>query len=442
MTFPDRSQELKCLWNLCKIETENSQELLRHLDYHAYHSRLKNFGLGLTNILAVPNCQLESKRRNVIPKLPSDYFCYWKGCAAPSYTKYNEFLEHVNYHLKDDYQAGVASCQSDRSEKLSSIRVTCEWDGCSREMRNVFLLKRHLKSHTNEKMIGCANCGALFINKPMFISHCIRQVVNQRSFQCPDCFKFYPSEKLLKDHARSHVNKFQCSMCGLSCQKKSVLARHIRYRHMADKPFACDECDYKGKTKRDLDAHKNVHNQDEFLFKCDVFQCSYVSRTVMALKRHDAKEHDGQPQTYQCHCCDKQYPRGYLLSKHLRKVHSFKLAPGHSRFIYKRDLDGLYRLQTKRVENLKGGNIRLVTPKVDDSQLEVSYEIDKITNTPGDATPINVRMKKVIRSRWQAEKSTFSLFNEESTEDSKDINDFAIVKKYKKIIKRKKLEQD
>lgn len=206
---------------------------------------------------------------------------------------------------------------------------------------------------------------------------------------------------------------------------------------MKEKPFACDECDYRGKTKFDLEAHHNIHKNGDNLYKCEVFQCNYSSKTLMALKRHDAKEHLGQPQTYQCHCCDKRYMRGYLLSKHLIKEHQFKLAPGHSRFIYKQDLDGFYRLQTKRAENLKQGQLVLRVVDDEDSRIHVSYEIEGI-NDLNSMTPVNVEVKKIVHPKTN--KPLTRLFSDESNEDSKDINDFAIVKNYKKIIKRKKLE--
>lgn len=210
---------------------------------------------------------------------------------------------------------------------------------------------------------------------------------------------------------------------------------------MTEKAFACEECSYKGKTQRDLEAHSNTHKTgDDNLYKCEVFQCDYSSRTLMALKRHDAKDHLGQPQTYQCHCCVKTYTRGYLLSKHLIRVHAFKLAPGHSRFIYKQDFDGFYRLQTKRVENLKEIPQPVVQFVEEDSNMDISYEIDNITAMQSNTTPINVQMKRVTRPK-ALEIPTFQLLTEDSTEDSKDINDFAIVRNYKKIIKRKKLEE-
>lgn len=169
---------MKCLWSLCKFETGDRSELFRHIDYHSYHTRLKTFGLGLSSIIAVPNCQGDSKVRNKIPPVLTDYYCHWADCSA-CFTKYHEFIDHVNHHIITDYQTGQSlhRCDSD----LSTIKVSCQWSNCNRSIPNIFELKRHLKSHTNEKMIGCANCGHLFINKPLFINHCIRQVINRKS---------------------------------------------------------------------------------------------------------------------------------------------------------------------------------------------------------------------------------------------------------------------
>jgi hypothetical protein len=158
---------LKCLWNLCKFETEDRSELLRHIDYHAYHTRLKTFGLGLTNIISIPHCQNDSKFRNVIPDIPDDYVCYWSGCSE-TYSKFQDFVEHITYHLTFDYENGVSASRNDRAN-LCDIKVKCKWDGCGRQLPNIFQLKRHMRSHSNEKLIGCANCGTLFTTKPLYV---------------------------------------------------------------------------------------------------------------------------------------------------------------------------------------------------------------------------------------------------------------------------------
>ena len=144
----------------------------------------------------------------------------------------------------------------------------------------------------------------------------------------------------------------------------------------------------------------------------------------MALKRHDAREHLGQPAFYICHIygCNKKFLRGYLLTKHLKADHDFISPPGHSRFIYKQDEDGFYRLQTKRVENLKetkvtGGFASGL------SGTKISYEIESIKNL---SEGVNVNVREVPKDP-----------DVDTTEvDKKDINDFAIVKNYNKLIEK------
>lgn len=140
----------------------------------------------------------------------------------------------------------------------------------------------------------------------------------------------------------------------------------------------------------------------------------------MALKRHDAKEHLGQPQTYVCHIynCSKKFLRGYLLTKHLKADHDFILAPGHSRFIYKLDEDGFYRLQTKRVENLKESNF--IEPKINTN---VTYEIEKVVNSNDG---INFQFVCSAQTDVAPKKST-----------ENDINNFTIMKNYRRTMKKK-----
>lgn len=195
----------------------------------------------------------------------------------------------------------------------------------------------------------------------------------------------------------------------MSCFSKSALNKHILYRHSKalSKAFICDECNFTCVTKRDLENHKNVHKIGN-TFKCEEFDCGFSCRSLKTLKRHDVREHCRERPVYQCHQCEKNYSCGNILSKHLIKNHNFRLPNGHSRFIYKPDEQGNYKLQTKRIESL-----------------EVSKEIMS-------------RNIAVVTKKRLLEVSDESNSNFAST-SIKSIEDFSIIKKYIKATKSKKI---
>jgi len=48
--------------------------------------------------------------------------------------------------------------------------------GCKSVFRSVYKLADHVRSHTQEKLVGCPTCGGLFATKTKFFDHCKRQV--------------------------------------------------------------------------------------------------------------------------------------------------------------------------------------------------------------------------------------------------------------------------
>jgi hypothetical protein len=69
------------------------------------------------------------------------------------------------------------------------------------------------------------------------------------------------------------------------------------------------------------------------------------------MKYHVAQTHNAEGSRYACHICDGRFLRGHYLTKHLARKHAFRQPAGHSRFKYKLDEDGMYRVQTVRFES-------------------------------------------------------------------------------------------
>ena len=84
---------------------------------------------------------------------------------------------------------------------------------------------------------------------------------------------------------------------------------------------------------------------------CQFEDCPYKSAHAQKMKIHVAQVHNGEGARYCCHLCEKRFLRGHYLSKHLARSHIFRHPAGHSRFRYKLDDDGMFRVETIRFES-------------------------------------------------------------------------------------------
>ncbi|KAJ8929973.1 hypothetical protein NQ314_017296 [Rhamnusium bicolor] len=149
---------------------------------------------------------------------------------------------------------------------------------------------------------------------------------------------------------RCHINHYKCTMCDMTCTKPSILARHIRFRHLKDKPYKCSKCSRAFVVKQILDNHLKTHVKDNS-FKCK--QCDFKCRSMIGLENHYGRTHKKKLAKYECHCCKNKFKRGAYLTRHLKKRHNYHWPSGHSRFRYLKDKDGIHRLQTVRYESLE-----------------------------------------------------------------------------------------
>lgn len=177
------------------------------------------------------------------------------------------------------------------------------------------------------------------------------------------------------------MNRVKCTECDMTCPSNAALTQHFRYRHLKERPYKCKECDYAAVTKWDLNKHHTrMHNAETTTYICE--DCDYTCSTLNQIRKHNRDEHGDGPNVYSCHCCEKQYKNGSSLSQHLKKHHGFRLPSGHARFFYQMDINGVYRVQTTRMESLEVSKQIMATPASGVAKKKnVTYALGDLTET-------------------------------------------------------------
>ncbi|KAH0539269.1 histone H4 transcription factor [Cotesia glomerata] len=325
-----------CKWKHCGYENDSTPVIIKHVNYHAYHTKLKCIGANLRSKIKLPKCQRE--RLAVTFDSSVLLICDWEECLK-SFNNFQLFLYHVTQHAENN----------PRGNKVKN-GVKCLWTGCNSTCSSVHKLKDHIKCHTKEKVVACPTCCAVFASNTKFFDHCRRQIsIETQGFQCSYCTKFYPTENILREHMRFHIFRYKCKFCDMSCESPASLAKHVRYRHVSTRPFRCQLCTHAAKSEQDLDSHMTVHTNGPN-FYCNNEGCSYTCKNAYVLDRHIERVHRSEVRWYCCHECPIKYRRSYNLTKHLMRAHNLRWPDGHKRFQYTRVEDGCYRLQMVRYE--------------------------------------------------------------------------------------------
>ncbi|XP_052897954.1 histone H4 transcription factor [Anopheles moucheti] len=333
-TMDKQNESYACEWDLCDFITQDGDEFIGHVHYHAYHTKLKVHGASLHMLMKIPSCNNDSRVRNTITNRSVTFRCQWDGCVE-RFNKAMNFFHHVKNHVTDGYEPGTKSRRAP---------LPCRWPLCKRSFKNMALELQHVKTHTTEREIGCYTCGGLFWTRVKLIDHCARQIeMAQRKYQCPECDRSYATKTLLKCHVERHDKPNKCVLCPLKFSSAGVLAQHMAQRHLKQRNFQCQRCEFKAFTNKDLMVHMRRHDATK-VFRCEEFGCNAAYKSELSFKKHISWHYNLPAPVYACHLCNlKRYSNANLLSKHLLFVHKLERPPGMCRFRYKMDSDGVFR---------------------------------------------------------------------------------------------------
>ncbi|XP_049302420.1 zinc finger protein weckle-like [Bactrocera dorsalis] len=185
-------------------------------------------------------------------------------------------------------------------------------------------LNHHAVKHlplTKRRIVPCPHCDHKFPTKTYVAQHIKYVHMNERSFICEECGEAVRSKGQLKQHMLTHTDyaPFECEVCKKGFKNQVRLKKHME-THNPNKHI-CAECGLQLNSKATLNRHLLVHS-DVMQHKCDF--CGRAFKRAKALKNHLILHTGLKP--YSCDFCERTFANGSNCRTHKRKAHPEELA--------------------------------------------------------------------------------------------------------------------
>ena len=233
---------------------------------------------------------------------------------------------------------------------------------CDKAYRRPDDLKRHELTHSGTKPHVCSYCAKGFKQLSTLKNH--EKVAHEapnndtpespdtlkiQTFNCKDCNQVFKSRSTLRDHEiRKHGRKGDIMKCkwigpsGITCPKDftnpALLKLHTR-THTNERPFECQFCDLKFKSKFHMENHAKRHTKAEGQYLCLI--CAVGFQDPGKLKDHhmlhvannETENSSKYAVWYACELCQKKFIRADLLHKHMKTHEAYNCAQCGKGFI-------------------------------------------------------------------------------------------------------------
>ncbi|XP_032931113.1 transcriptional repressor CTCFL [Catharus ustulatus] len=182
-------------------------------------------------------------------------------------------------------------------------------------------LRRHLKTHSDEKRHMCHLCPKAFRTATLLHNH-VNTHTGNKPHKCSECDTAFVTRGELSRHRRyKHTleRPFKCTICEYSSVEASKMRRHVR-SHTGERPYPCHLCSYASKDAYKLKRHMLTHTGEK-RYECYVCQARFTQSGTM--KIHMLQKHGENVPKHQCPHCSTFLSRKSDLGVHLRNLHSY-----------------------------------------------------------------------------------------------------------------------